>query len=212
MSLAAIFLNGAYVAFVGSAYVRTLAWLRVLLIVGSGCIVVYGTFEKIWPMVGWNVLIIASHLVRILGERRAQNAVSLNAAEAAMRDRLFPGLGDYDFNLLWSMGKPVSFNDSVIIADGSRPGIVAVLIDGAVRLDKAGETRRSLNKGSLIGEMSFVSGEPATVDVVAAGDVTVHQWDQRQLISLDQAHPPSAKAFRDLITRDLASKADLALN
>lgn len=212
MSLAAIFLNGAYVAFVGSAYTRTLAWLRVLLIIGSGSLIVYGTFEKIWPMVIWNVIIITSHLVRIVTEQRAQRSVKLNAAEAEMRDALFPGLADYDFHLLWSMGKTVGFHDSVIIADGSQPGLVSVLIDGVVTIDKAGETRRGLRKGALIGEMSFVSGSPAAVDVVAKGVVTVHQWDQRQLLSLDQAHPPSAKAFRDLITRDLASKAHASLN
>lgn len=212
MSLAAIFLNGAYVAFVGSAYTRTLAWIRVLLIVGSGCLIVYGTFEEIWPMVGWNALIIASHLVRILGERRAQNAVRLTPEEGVLRDALFPSLPDYDFNLLWSMGREVSFEDEVMIAEGTHPGTVAVLLDGIVAISSNGKTKRGLGPGSLLGEMSFVSGQAAAVDVMARGKVLVHQWDQRQLTSLDQAHPPSAKAFRELISRDLTSKANIALN
>lgn len=211
MSVAAIFLNGAYIAFIGSAYTRTLAWLRAALIAGSGLIIVYGIMERIWAMVAWNALIIASHLVRMAGERRAQNSVKLTPDESALRDELFPELADYDFNLLWSLGRTVQVDDELLIAEGSKPDTVSMLIDGVVAIEQAGDTKRGLRRGALIGEMSFVSGNPAAVNVIARGPVTVQQWDQRQLTSLDQAHPPSAKAFRDLISRDLASKAHLAL-
>lgn len=210
MSLAAIVLNLGYVAFVGSAYTRTLAWLRVTLIIGSGCLIIFGTIEKIWPMVGWNVLIVGSHFARIIGERRVQAAVKLTTPEAAHRDKLFPGVSDFDFNMLWSMGQTALFYDEVIVADGSHPSTVSVLIHGKVTIEKDGAVMRELPANSLIGEMSFVSGEPATVDVVAHDRVVVRQWDQRQLATLDQAHPPSAKVFRDLISRDLASKAQAA--
>lgn len=212
MSLAAIVLNCGYVAFVGSAYTRTLSWLRVTLIIGSACLIVFGLIEQIWPMVAWNVLIISSHFYRIIGERRAQNAVKLTPPEAMHRDRLFPGLSDFDFNMLWSMGRTALYEDEVMIANGSQPGTVSVLISGSVTIEKQGDVVRALPSDSLIGEMSFVSGSPAAVNVIANDRVVVRQWDQRQLVALDQAHPPSAKAFNNLITRDLAKKADADRN
>lgn len=212
MSLAAIILNGAYVAFVGSAYTRTLAWLRVLLIIGGGLLIVFGAMEQIWPMVGWNIVIVSSHIARIIGERRAQNSVQLTAAESALRDEVFPEMSDFDFNLLWSMGSTVAYDDELMIAEGSRPHTVSLVTEGLVAIEKSGETKRGLRRGALIGEMSFVSGAVAAVDVLAKGPVMVQQWDQRQLTSLDQAHPPSAKAFRELVARDLANKAHFALS
>lgn len=200
---ATLILNAAYVSLLASSFTRTITWLRLLLIVAAAAFIVYGTFEGIRSMVVWNVIIGSMHLFRIVKEKREQDSVVLSPQECALRDEFFPGVSDFDFNLIWRMGEFVEFaQGQIIIAKGSRPDHVGVLLAGQVAIPGLVD----LERGGVLGEMSFVSGEPADVDVVAQGWVEMHRWEQRELRSLDQLHPPSARAFRYMLSRALVTK------
>jgi len=207
MSIAVLVLNAAYVALLASTLTRTLTWLRVMLILASVAFVVFGILEDIRAMIMWNIAIGCMHLFHVVRDYRQQKSVSLTSEERSDRDQFFPGLNDFDFHLLWCMSSEARFDDDLLIHAGELPEMVSLVLDGtAIVEDAHGEILRGLRRGALIGEMSFVSGQPAEVEVRARGGVLVRQWDHRQLASLDQLHPASARAFRELLSRDLAAK------
>lgn len=210
MSLSVLILNAAYVALLGSTFTRRLAPLRVMLVLASIAFIIYGIVEDIPSMVLWNIGIGSMHAFRIARDFQAQRAVALTADEAQLRDEFFPGLADFDFHVLWCMGETHTCTDEVLIHEGTVPETVGLVMDGTVIVARGGTAFRGLRRGALVGEMSFVSGTPADVDVVAQGGVTVRRWDQRQLASLDQLHPSSGRAFKELLSRDLVNKARLA--
>ena len=196
-------LNAAYVALLGSGFTRTLIRLRALLVLGSIAFVIYGLLADILSMVIWNVVIGLIHVTRIIRERRTQHSVVLTADECVIRDQMFPGLSDFDFNFLWQMGEFAEFVEGeVIIARGTQPEHVGLLLEGVVSIPGIVE----LAPGAVYGEMSFISGEPANADVVAQGRVEVHRWEQRELRTLDQLHPPSGRAFQQMLSHDLVTK------
>lgn len=203
----AVILNAAYVMLLGSTFTRTVSWLRVMLTLGAACFVAYGAFEGIRSMVAWNVAIGGMHLFRLLRDYSQQRRVDLSSDEQAMRDELLPGLSDFDFNLLWALGEKASYHDQVIIGAGSQPTTVSVVLDGTALIERNGELIRGVRRGGLLGEMSFVSGEPAGVSVRSSETVVVHQWRQKDLESLRQVRPACARAVDQMITRDLAAKA-----
>lgn len=205
--VATVILNLAYVALLSSTFTRTVTWLRVMLILGAIAFVVYGMLEGIWSMVGWNLVIGTMHLGRVGRDVIAQRSVSLTSEESTIRDDMFPGLSDFDFNLLWSLGDDIAYENEVIVGEGTVPEIVSVVLSGAVAIEQSGTVTRGVRRGGLIGEMSLVSGKPSNVNAVAQGRVIMRQWEQRQIVALDQVHPASAKAFRQLMERDLVNKA-----
>jgi len=207
MTTAVLVLNAAYVALMASTFTRTLVWLRAMLVLAAIAFIIFGTIESIPSMVAWNIAIGSMHLFRILRDYRQQHRVSLSPEEGAMRDEFFPALSDFDFHLLWCMGKQVQFDRQVVIERGSLPDTVSLVLDGTATVESNGVITRGIRRGGLLGEMSFVSGLPADVDVLATSPLLVQQWDQRQLASLDQLHPASARAFRQLLSRDLVAKA-----
>lgn len=205
--MAEIFLNISYVALMAAAFTRTLRYLRMLLVVGSVFFIIYGITQNIVSMIIWNLITGGIHLARLVRDERSQRAVTLADDERAIRDRMFPGVSDFDFNVLWQMGETRIYSRATVIQRGQLPDSVMLVLDGLLEIRRDGELMRGLRAGSLVGEMSMVSGTVANVDVVAAGDVTVHEWQHRQIHSLDQLHPPAAKAFRELLTQNLAAKA-----
>lgn len=210
MTLSVLVLNAAYVALMASTFTRRLAPLRAMLVLAALAFVVYGIVEDIPSMVLWNIAIGGMHAFRILRDYREQNAVELTDGEVALRDEFFPGLGDFDFHILWGMGEDHHCHDQVLIEYGTMPQTVGLVLAGTVVVERDGTAFRGLRRGALVGEMSYVSGTVADVDVVAQGDVTLRRWDHRQLASLDHVHPSSGRAFKDLLSRDLVNKARLA--
>lgn len=204
-----VVLNLAYIALLAAAFTRTLGRLRILLIAGAMCFVTFGLFEQIWSIVVWNVLIGGIHTVRLVRDYAAARSVRLTTAEAEIRDQMFPGTNDFDFNMLWALGTEVTYSDATVITRGSLPDTVSLVLDGVVHIRRDQETLRHLRRGALVGEMSFVTGEEAAVDVIADGTLVVHQWEQRNLAALGRTHPPSASAMEELISRDLAAKAHI---
>ncbi len=200
-----LFLNLAYVALLLSTVTRTVRTLRYLLILGAAFFIAFGFVAGIASMVVWNLLIGGMHAYRVVRDIQAERSVALSADERAIRDLVLSDVSDFDFHMLWSMGREVSYSHETIIAAGTRPDTVALILDGAVHIVGAGPDK-TLDRGALLGEMSYVSDQEAQVDVVAADDVTLREWEQRDLDSLSRTHPPSAKAFERLIARDLVSK------
>ena len=178
--------------------------------VASVAFVVFGIIEDILSIVLWNIAIGSSHLFRIVRDYRQQRSVKLTAQEQTERDEFFPELSDFDFHLLWCMGRDVHYEGQALLHAGELPDTVSLVLEGtAVVEDTHGDVLRSLSRGALVGEMSYVSGTAAGHDVRAQGAVAVKQWDQRQLASLDRLHPASARAFQDLVSLDLVAKARL---
>lgn len=62
----------------------------------------------------------------------------------------------------------------VLLTDGRVVDALYVLLDGALRIDKAGGTVAVVTEpGACVGEMSLLLGVPATADVVATAPTTV---------------------------------------
>lgn len=200
-------LNAAYSLLLVAAFTRTLGRFRLILIVSSIGFVAYGLLISSMTMAVWNAVIGSLNIFRLTKSVLASRAISLTEDEAEIRDRYFEGTSDFDFNALWAMGRTVEHDSTTIIGRGSKPEWVSMLLDGQVEIRLDGVTQRSIGSGALLGEMSYVSGDPASVDVVAVGPVTVRQWEQRALRTLDETNPPSAKVLDRLISRDLAAKA-----
>ena len=58
--------------------------------------------------------------------------------------------------------------DDVVLRDGQDVDALLVLLEGALRIDKAGTTVAAVTqRGACVGEMSLLLGVPATADVVA---------------------------------------------
>ena len=58
--------------------------------------------------------------------------------------------------------------DDVVLRDGQDVDALLVLLEGALRIDKAGTTVAAVTqRGACVGEMSLLLGVPATADVIA---------------------------------------------
>ena len=71
---------------------------------------------------------------------------------------------------------------------------------------KGQEVAANLKKGTLIGEISFLTGEKPTADVVIERGSLVLVWDHEKLRKWISTNSDAAKSFQRMMTSDLAAK------
>lgn len=210
MSPAVVILNIAYIALLLATLARTITWLRFVLVCASIAFITFGILEGIWSMVAWNVLIGGMHLYWVIADQFRERSVDLSGRQLAVRDEFFPALSDLHFHAFWMKGTKVVVTDEHLIHNGQRPTTVSLILDGIAVIERSGEIVCGVRRGALLGEMSLVSGQASEVDVLARGKLVMRQWDQRAITKLDKENPEAARAFRTLLSQDLAAKARLA--
>ena len=86
----------------------------------------------------------------------------------------------------------------VLVTDGQAGEALYVLVDGALRVEKAGATVATVtDAGACVGEMSLLLGVPATADVVATRPTVVAVLDHAA--ALLESEPRLAVALARLL-------------
>ena len=63
-----------------------------------------------------------------------------------------------------------------------------------------------LERGQFIAEISYITGKPASADVMAVDDLTYYVWNGKILKDLRKAHPAMMNKLDCILTLDMAGK------
>ncbi len=199
-------LNLAYFMLVSSTFTRRILWLRGALVVAGVTFVIYGFMADNWTMIFWNSVTSVLHAAQGFRFIKSQRSVQLAPGDEEIRETWFSTLGPFDFQSLWTMGETVEYADGTLAVEGQPQTMMVLVLDGSATVDVEGREVGLLQRGDLVGEMSFLSGTPASATVIPQGTVRVREWDQARLRTLDHLNPSAATAVRRLIQENLADK------
>lgn len=202
-----IAINVAYALYCASGLVKTEWRLRGALVVVSIAFVVWGLIAASWSPVMWNVVFGGIHTWHLYRMWKAERAISLTGdAERVHRD-LFPGLTRLDFFALWSIGTSREFDPGeLLIAHGSEAHDLSLVLRGQISVDRGGEQLATLGPDALLGERSYVTGQPASADVTALSGGVIHAWNPQKMQALADLYPAAHAALIGHIGVDLAAK------
>ena len=97
----------------------------------------------------------------------------------------------------------VEVPDGYVIAhEGGSEGQFAIIVEGTVRLERAGKAFHTIGPGEYIGEMALIDNGPRTTSAVSDGPVKLLVMAPRQFQSLiDEAVSIRAAVFETLARR-----------
>lgn len=184
---------------------RDVLWLRSVLVVAQSLLAAYGALNGIVGMAAWNaafVLINAVWAVRIVAERRS---VQLPPELAALHQNPFAAFTAREFLRFWQGGVDHTFaTGQALTASGDAPAYLHLVTAGRVSVQMADRPALSLGPGRFVGEMSFITGMPASADVRADGVVITRAWPVQTLRA--QAKTPLSGKLLSAIGFDLVHK------
>lgn len=192
---------------------RDILRLRVLTVIAASCLMPYYYFqaEPLLPAIYWNLTFVALNLYwigRILLERRP---VQLSEDEVKLCNMVFHSLTPQEMLKLLKLAhwEDVPVGKSLVEA-GKRVDRLRVIFSGKARVEARGEPVTELGPGELIGQLSFITNEPAPVRIVAVEPTRCVTWHKSTLKDFLNLHAELRAAFQVVLGMDLSHRVKAA--
>jgi hypothetical protein len=201
--------NCSYLMLAASYLVTNMYWLRALAIVALGLEGVYffSADTPLWVGIGWAVIFVGINVVQLMILARNRLRVRLSTEERGLHQQRFGKLDHVNFDRLVRAGRWQDVSPGTVLArEGQAVENVYLLLAGAAGVESAGRPIAMVQPGSFIGEMSFLSGEPAAATVTTLAACRVFAVPQDRLHDLLRTHDEIRVVLQELFGHDLVQK------
>lgn len=187
---------------------RDVLWLRGILVCAQSVLAFYAYLRgpEFLPYVGWNALFVSINLYWVVRLLRERAAVKLPEELKPIYEKHFAALQPPEFLRLWNSGERGGMTDAQLVKQGEMPGSLYFLMNGQVSVRRDGREITRLMPGSFIAEMSLLTGEATTADVVALGAVEYMTWPAETLSRLRSRNPMLWTRVQSVLGHDLVEK------
>lgn len=200
------FANTLYVV---SYMLTSMLWLRALAIVAAASTFPYFYFqsEPLWSALFWQACFLTVNLVNLVILLYSMRRTDFDAEEEFARQLKFQDLRPHELRPIFKCASRLSLaGGEQLLREGQENSTLFLILQGQVRVCKQGTEVAVLGQGSFVGELSFISGEAVSADVLADGDARLMAWDREALQPLFRRQGLYESYFHSLCGLDVAGK------
>lgn len=198
-SIAALFSLSAYI-------LSNILWLRIFLVLAAIFYIVSGSILGITSMIGWNSAYLAINVFHIVLLLMDKSTITLPEETKEIYQQFFSSMSTREFKKIITINQFQTVKGKLLIAEGEITDRLFILLEGKVKIIKSGRTIATLGSGDLIGEMSFMSKEPASADAIATEVIKYAFWTHDDLEKMCQKNCNIYNKFISVIGCDLVRK------
>lgn len=193
-----------------SYLVRDMLWLRTIAVCSSMLMITFNLIAykfPIWGIVGWNVFFISINIYNLVKLVRERANITFDQREQSVYDAVFPHLAPHQFRKLvdlvdWRELQP----GGVLASDGEHIDALNFIVSGRAAVQVGGQTVAEIAAGDFVGEMAYLSGQPASADVVVTEAALVAAWPTEPLKALTERDVAVRMALQGALAGDLVEK------
>ena len=207
MNESIIILNLGYALTFIALAIREVLWLRSTLTGAQVTLFTYhffyanNNYAAFWTAIF--VLVNSYNIIKILLERRPK---LIPDEIRDLYEDIFKSLTTSEFLYFWNMGNIKSVKDDYFIHSGEKQDNLLLVLSGNSNVEVNGKAIATLKRGSFIAEISFLTGEPASADVHACGEVIFISWRSERLKNLQNDNPGFWMKLQHALSEDLIKK------
>jgi CRP-like cAMP-binding protein len=197
-----------YALLVISMLMRDMGWLRAIAISAGIIRILNRAFiDQDFVVVFWEVIFVGVNAAQLLILWYYAKRARFSEDEKLLLSHLSPDVSRLTVRRLLKLGRwSTSEPDSVLIEEDKPVRDLTFIVDGLAQVERAGRIIAVCGPGDFIGEMSFVSGNPANATVRAARPVRTLAFDQQALRKAIQNDADLRRALESGINRNLVGK------
>jgi len=211
LDIAGISVALAVVCYIAGLLFRDQIILRLLLLAGSGFYIVYystAAQTPLWYGIAGSIGIVAANLWGLSSLVLSRRPSTVPHRQRGIREamgRMEPGL----FRRLMRLGDEIRAGRPVTLTEeGARPGALWFLASGRARLVKGGRAGW-LEGPCFVGEVSWLTGSPASAEVSALPGAVLIRWERAELRRAVRRSVRLETALEAAIAVDMARKVTL---
>tara|TARA_S200000501_G_scaffold23027_1_gene19999 strand:+ start:180 stop:827 length:648 start_codon:yes stop_codon:yes gene_type:complete len=208
MDIGFILLNVGYLLNLVALGFREILWIRILLTLGYFLrFITQSYIEQKMDSSFWMIVFVVINLyqiVRIINERRKRY---IEPKIFDIYESVFKSLSTFEFLTFWKMGLIKNVENGVtIIEKDEKLNSILLLINGKVNVKSEGKSIAFLPRGSFIGEISYITKEGASANVIADGDATYIEWTNKELMKIKNSKKIFWTKIQNILLNDLIIK------
>lgn len=199
----------SYVLIAISYWLTDIYWLRVMAIVGLAMEIVYFIFSggDLRAGIGWDMVFIAINAYQLYRLVQERWSLRLPEAERELLRGVFAGLEDAQIARLLAAGEFANVAPGAVLTTENKPlEKIFFICTGNTSVTIGGREISKLGKGNFVGEVAFLTGQPATATVVAESDVRALVFEKERLNLFFKNETEVAGLIYQLLGRELAHK------
>ena len=189
---------------------RDILWLRGTLVFAQGLLAVYASRLGVWSIVAWNVVFVLINIVWVAKILRERRAVRLSDELRLLHERYFFALTPPEFLRWWQQGRREIVRGDRLTVKGEFPAALVFVISGRVRISRAGAHVTDITSGQFVGEMSLITGKPATADAEIVAETEIVRWPVDDLHTLRRRDAVLWTRIQSVLGQDLVTKIGAA--
>jgi len=208
MDIGSILLNIGFVLnFIALAF-REILWIRILLTLGYLLRFFYQYYiSHSMEASFWMIVFVSVNLfqiIRILNERRKRY---IEPKIVDLYKTIFKDFSSYEFLYFWKIGKLKKVTTGkVLINRGDYSNSINLILAGNVKVSNENKEITLLSRGHFVGEISYLTKEPAIADVVSDGEVSFIEWNNKLLNELKENNKIFWIKIQNILLMDMIEK------
>jgi len=198
--------NLGYALMLVAQAIRNILVLRVILILAQGTFITYGMLVSNMSIVIWNTIFILINVYQSVILIKQRRPVIIPDEIIDIYERVFSEMTKREFIYFWQIGKKVVFDREIIIKEGERQDNLFLILEGEAQVASNNREIATLKRGDFLAEMSLLSGEPASADVLSRDKLTCITWSRENLDNLKKLNYKLWSKLQHILSKDLISK------
>jgi len=189
------------------AYLLTsVLWLRILLLISACFYITTGVILGLTSMISWHVAYALVNLVHIMLLFMDNSVRSLPPAIRDLYDSRFIALKPREFQRLLKINEEIETGPNALLTEGDHNDMLYLITRGEVVVKKNGKEVGRRGAGEFIGEMSVLTGEPASSDVVVLDSARYCYWSLKDLNRLESKNLALYNRFMMIVGQNVVEK------
>jgi CRP-like cAMP-binding protein len=186
--------------------IRNILLLRRILISAQTAFVLYGVLSENLSVAAWHVVFIALNIIQVILLLRQRRPITIPEDVADIYENTFSEMSKREFLYFWEIGRFINIEPGLVVKKGSPQEFVLLVLEGHAHVMRNERQIATISRGEFIAEMSFLTGEGASADVLCEEDIKCMAWTQNNLKNLERLNHRLWSKMYHILSRDLVAK------
>ena len=199
----------ANIIYTSSYAVRDIMWLRILTVIAAFFTFPYFFFQDspLWSALFWQCMFISINAVQLVILYMERRPVNLTEDEQRLHLLVFRTLKPREMLKLLAIAEWKETDEGVtLIEEGTKINELYLLFNGAVEVKSEGQVRAHIRDGGFMGEISYITGQPTSADLVTMEPIKYLAWSKNDLDKFFAKHSAIKNVMQAILGYDMAEK------
>ena len=202
-----IVIHLAYLITFVALAIRDVLFLRIVLSFANVLQVVYQYgFNDNPDIAVWNALFLIINIIQVVKLMKERAPVKIPDDIEDIYRTKFSDMTHREFLYFWSLGKQRDVEDCSIIKEGEYQKNLFLILSGNASVSRDDRVIATLHRPEFVGEISFITREPASANVDADGRMYYIEWNQDELRRMKVKNSTFWTKLNQCLGEDLARK------